>query len=119
MLYNFIAIKISHDKQNKVVIPSEISLKLIQYSLNLDIVPNCQIKWNIQYNSELPWKKIWINLNKSMSSRKEIKLAGKLFITLSIRSKNYLELANQIMANAIFVKRKTKLSHTLFTAVTL
>ena len=31
-----------YDKQNKVVIPSEISLKLIQYSLNLDIVPNCQ-----------------------------------------------------------------------------
>ncbi|CAC5361410.1 unnamed protein product [Mytilus coruscus] len=39
--------------ENKVVIPSEISLKLIQYSLNLDIVPNCQIKWNNQYNSEL------------------------------------------------------------------
>ena len=67
-----------YDKQNKVVIPSEISLKLIQYSLNLDIVPNCQIKWNIQYNSELPWKKIWINLNKSMSSRKANQISWKI-----------------------------------------
>lgn len=32
--------KILYNKQNAVIFPSKISLKLIQYSVNLDIVPN-------------------------------------------------------------------------------
>ena len=51
-----------YDKQNKLLTNKDISMRKLKVIFNIDIEPICQNKWNIYFNKNLLWRKIWTNL---------------------------------------------------------
>ena len=66
------------NSKNKIMANKDVSLKLLQKELNIKTKPNCELKWNIYFNKELPWKQIWSKIYYNFASRKSNQLSWKI-----------------------------------------
>jgi predicted TIM-barrel fold metal-dependent hydrolase len=53
-------------------------MRKLQIIFIIDIEPICQNKWNIYFNKNLPWRKIWTNLRINQATRKANQLSWKI-----------------------------------------
>ena len=53
-------------------------MRKLQIIFIIDIEPICQNKWNIYFNKNLPWRKIWTNLRINQATRKTNQLSWKI-----------------------------------------
>ena len=66
------------DKKNKLLTNKDISMRKLKVIFNIDIEPICQNKWNIYFNKNLMWRKIWRNLRINRATRKANQLSWKI-----------------------------------------
>jgi len=53
-------------------------MRKLQIIFNIGIEPICQNKWNIYFNKNLSWRKIWTNLRINRAARKANQISWKI-----------------------------------------
>ena len=93
-----------------IIQPKKLSLKNIQYFWRDNTVPNCQLKWNLYFETELQWENIWKNVYNNFSDRKSKQLQWK-FIHNIIYTEERLQKMNRSNGCCHFCKEKETLLH--------
>jgi hypothetical protein len=70
-------------KKNKLLTNKDISVRKLKIIFNIDIEPICQNKWNIYFNKNSLWRKIWTNLRLNRATRKANQLSWKIIQKLN------------------------------------
>jgi hypothetical protein len=98
-------------KNKKILENSKLRLKEIQGYFVANRVPICQNKWDMHFDTELPWKCIWAVIYSNRANRKAKQLQFKLLYNIVYTEERLQRMGLSLNGSCHFCKEKKTLLH--------